>query len=310
MDTQHIPVYARFQWLNHQAVSTTLARFLHPPSIGRRGYDKVWMFRWLIYKQLMSCSYRDLESLTGIDYSTFIKFRKRLIATNWFARAFKQLTALIARQASSLSLILDSSFVAAYSGKKEQGAEYSGYYKGTGFKLHQIIDYETRLPLRQTVTPGARADVVWGRALIRAAPKTWNVSSLLADKGYDAQDLVWETKQKWRLARVGIPIRRTNQRQQSTTGLNYRSKAALRDLDPVLLNRRTEIERYFSRKKRVMNLGEERTRGLQNFRANCSLTSIMEMLDFVGTPRPIFPLFTKLLNQHPSIRSIRHSAFM
>lgn len=43
----------------------------------RRGYDKVLMFRWLMYRQVMGCSYRDLESMTGIDHSTFIKFRKR-----------------------------------------------------------------------------------------------------------------------------------------------------------------------------------------------------------------------------------------
>ena len=254
--------------------------------MGRRGYDKVWLFRWLIYKQLTGCSYRDLESLTGVDYSTFIKFRKRLITTNWFTRVFQQLTTVIAKHASSLSLILDSSFVATYSGNEEPGAEYSGYYENTGFKLHQLIDEQTRLPLRQLTTPGARADVVWGRRLIRAAPRTWKVSGLLADRGYDAQDLVFTARQKWRLAKVGIPIRRTSQKIQSTTDLNYRSKAALRTLDPVFLNRRTEIERYFSRKKRVMNLGEERTRGLQNFRANCHLTSIMEILEFVGQPAP------------------------
>ncbi len=232
MLTQHIPVYARFQWLNHQTVSTILARFLQPPAVGRKGYEKVWLFRWLMYQQLTSCSYRDLESLTGVDYSTFIKFRKRLITTNWFARVFKQLTDVVAQNTTALSLILDASFVAAYSGEREAGAEYSGYYESTGFKLHQLIDEQTRLPLRQAVTPGARADVVWGRRLIRAAPKTWKVSGLLADRGYDAEDLIVMAKQKWRLARVGIPIRRTNQRQQPTTDLNYRSKAAFRTLDP------------------------------------------------------------------------------
>jgi hypothetical protein len=39
----------------------------------------VTMFLWLMYKKVMQCSYRDLESITGIEYSTFIKFRKRLV---------------------------------------------------------------------------------------------------------------------------------------------------------------------------------------------------------------------------------------
>lgn len=49
-------------------------------------------------------------------------------------------------------------------------------------------------------------------------------------------------------------------------------------------NKRGEIERYFSRKKRVFNLGEERTRTLKNFRANCYLTSIMEILEWTTKP--------------------------
>lgn len=299
MYIQHIPTYARFQWLNHPQVITALAAFLKPPARGRKGYDKVWLFRWLMYKQLMSCSYRDLESLTGIDYSTFIKFRKRLIATNWFRRVFQGLTVVLGRHVKPLSLILDSSFVETYSKHRERGAEYSGYYEETGFKLHQIIDYQTRLPLRQTVTPGARADVVWGTNLIRAAPRSWRVSSLVADRGYDSSALVNLVKHKWRRAQVGIPIRRTTQklppslRQKDT--LNYRLTARDRTLTPKLLNTRSEIERYFSRKKRVMNLGEERTRHLQNFRANCHLTSIMEILEWVSKPTPIFLLFTKLL---------------
>jgi hypothetical protein len=35
------------------------------------------MFRWVLYCQLRGCSYRDRESMTGADYSTVIRFRKR-----------------------------------------------------------------------------------------------------------------------------------------------------------------------------------------------------------------------------------------
>ena len=86
-----IPVFARFQWLNNPQVVDILSRFLPPPARGRKGYDKVWMFRLLIYKQLMRCSYRDLESLSGIDHSTFIKFRQRLIGQFWFRQVFRLL---------------------------------------------------------------------------------------------------------------------------------------------------------------------------------------------------------------------------
>jgi len=60
-------------------------------------------------------------------------------------------------------------------------------------------------------------------------------------------------------------------------------------------NKLSEIERYFSRKKRVFNLGEERTRGLKNFEANCHLTSIAEILEWSTTPQIWWTLFTILV---------------
>ncbi|PIY97330.1 MAG: hypothetical protein COY66_00330 [Candidatus Kerfeldbacteria bacterium CG_4_10_14_0_8_um_filter_42_10] len=293
----HIPVFSRFQWLNHNLVIKVLSKLLIYKGRGRRGYDKVYLFRLLIYKQLMSCSYRDLESISSIDYSTFIKFRQRLIKKQWFTKVFQSLTRVIAKNLKDLNLILDSSFVKTYSGKNEQGSEYSGYKEKNGFKLHQIIDFETRLPLLQTVTGGAQADVVLGEKLIRAGQRDWKAHSLAADKGYDAQDLVWQTKQKWEFCRVAIPIRKTTQKltlEEQKKSYNYYQKARERCLDQTLINQRTEIERYFSRKKRVFHLGEERTRGLKNFQTNCYLTSIMEILEFLATPDTLLLIFTRL----------------
>jgi len=162
-------------------------------------------------------------------------------------------------------LILDSSFVETYSKKDEIGSEYSGYKEKNGFKLHQIIDYKTRLPLLQASTPGARADVVWGLKLIRAAPKFWDAKGLLADKAYDAEYLVEETKRKWEKIKVGIPIRQVRlskkpEKLNNIQGIsnNYNIKAGIRSLVKEFLNKRTEIERYFSRLKRIFNLEVKR----------------------------------------------------
>ena len=285
-----IPIYGRSQWLNQESTSKILERFLKPPTKGRRGYDKVWMFKWLIYKQITSCSYRDLETMTGIDYSTFIKFRQRLIKKLWFPAIFKKLVDSIADNLKDLTLIIDSSFVQTYSKKDEEGSEYFGYKKKNGFKLHQAIDYKTRLPLLQFCTPGARADIVWGGNLVRAAPKNWKVKSVLADKGYDADHFVHDIRLKWKKAKVGIPLRRLV---YPGNWLNQFLRRWPRSLNPKLLNKRTEIERYFSRKKHVFRLGEERTRHLENFRTNCYLTSIMEILEWMSQ---ILVLFTKLKN--------------
>lgn len=285
----HIPIYKRFQWINHPIVITLLARFLKPPRIGRKGYDKVLMFRWLIYKHLMKCSYRDLESMSDIDYSTFIKFRKRLIAQNRLSKIFKALSCVIAQCLPSITALLDSSFVETYSKHNEYGSAYSGYKKKNGFKLHQIVDFKTRLPLLQTATHGARADIKEGSTLVERAPPSWKLDGFLADKAYDGWEFVADIKQKWKGVRVGIPVRATVHERERPfpppVARNRHAKEADRYLKKRFLNKRTEIERYFSRKKRVFHLGEERTRHLKNFRANCYFTSVMEILEWSTTPQ-------------------------
>ncbi|MBI2888854.1 MAG: hypothetical protein HYY10_02940, partial [Candidatus Liptonbacteria bacterium] len=74
-------------------------------------------------------------------------------------------------------------------------------------------------------------------------------------------------------------------------GWNRFLKSLPRTLHRKLLASRTEIERYFSRKKHVFHLGEERTRGLTNLEANCTMTSIMEYLEYIAR---LIALFTKL----------------
>lgn len=289
MYQNHIPTYARFQWINHPKVISILSHLLKPPKRGRKGYDKVIMFRWLMYRQVMGCSYRDLESMTGIDHTTFIKFRHRLMRQGWFPRVFKFLTVRIASRLEAITAIIDSSFVETYSGHDERGSEYSGYKEKNGFKVHQIIDFKTRLPLLQATTPGARADVIWGHNLIRGAPPSWKVTGFLADKAYDSWEFVADLHEKWQGIRVGIPVRRTPKEKEtpndSAVIKNRKGKESDRCLTKKFLNKRGEVERYFSRKKRVFKLGEERTRTLKNFHANAYLTSIMEILEWVTTPR-------------------------
>ena len=289
MYTNTIPVFARFQWLNHPRVENILSKFLKSPERGRKGYDKVLMFKWLIYKHLMRCSYRDLESMTDIDYSTFIKFRQRLLLTHWFSKVFHLFSSIIARNIGSITAIVDSSFVETYSKHDENGSEYSGYKKKNGFKLHQIIDFKTRLPLLQATTGGARSDIVWGAYLIRAAPEEWKINGFLADKAYDSEEFVRSLRQKWKGVRVGIPVRHTIHERirpwPPPVIRNRQAKESNRCLRRPFLNKRTEIERYFSRKKRVFNLGEERTRQLKNFRANCNMVAIMEILEWSTKPQ-------------------------
>lgn len=275
---KHIPVFARFQWINSPVVHNVLKPFLRYSGNGRRGYDKVLLVRWLMYKQLMGCSYRDLESVSGVDHTTFIKFRRRMEVCEWFVRLFARLTKRLMATRDQLDLILDSSFVETYSKRNEDGSGYSGYKEKNGFKLHEIIDFSTRLPVFQAVSSGNVADITGGRDLVSRAPPDIPVHSFAADKGYDSEYFVHDIRQKWN-AQVAIPQRH---HKYDGNALNRRLRGAERSYDRDLYKRRTEIERYFSRKKGVFNLGEERTRHLANFRTNCFLTSCMEILEWLS----------------------------
>lgn len=281
MSFKSIPVFARFQWLNSPQVVNILAQFLKPPPRGRKGYNKVWLFRWLIYRQLMNCSYRDLESMTGIDYSTFIKFKKRLIERFLFKNIFIVLSHAVASELKNITALIDSTFVETYSKQDEEGSEYFGYKEKNGFKLHQMIDYETRLPLLQFATPGARADIVYGAHLIGAAPPWWKVRELAADKAYDAVNFVKDISRKWKGIGIAIPMRK---HKENDTWFNIFMKMWERSRNRKIYKKRSGIERFFSRSKGVFHLGEERTRGLKSFEANAYLVSIAQILEYSVKP--------------------------
>ena len=291
MYSQIIPVYARFQWLNNPIVISTICRFIKPNTRGRKGYDKVWMFRWLIYKQFMGCSYRDLESMTEMDHSTFVKFRKRLIAKLLFKNIFSILSQTIAQNLDAITAIIDSSFVETYSKRDEEGSEYFGYKEKNGFKLHQMIDWETRLPILQFSTPGARSDIRWGANLIRAAPEHWNLKALTADKAYDGANFVKDIAIKFPGIKIAIPMRR---HKRNDSWFNVFMKGRERTKSKKIYKKRSEIERHFSRKKGVFRLGEERTRGLTNFEANCDFVSAIQILEWLTAPQIWWALFTML----------------
>ena len=121
--------------MNNAVVQRTLRRLLPRHTRGRKGYDKLKLLLWLLYRQCMRCTYRDLESMTGIHHTTFIKFRKRLMARAWFEKAFEGLSGTLACRLPAITAILDSSFVRTYSGHAEEGSAYCGYTAAGGVQL-------------------------------------------------------------------------------------------------------------------------------------------------------------------------------
>lgn len=111
------------------------------------------------------------------------------------------------------------------------------------------IDHATRLPVLHITTPGARADVTLAHWLIGRASLS-----------------------------VAIPLRKTNHEKVTCIPEHWYNrflKSLPRSWDKNIYRQRTEIERCFSRKKNVFCLGEERTRRLQNFEANCSTLPLL-----------------------------------
>jgi IS5 family transposase len=287
MHFEHIPVFARFQWLNNERIFSLVARAFPYAGTGRRGYNPTLLLRWLLYKHGVGCTYRDVESMSGIHHTTLIKFRRKLQSQGQLERLFQAIVQAITK-GRDLTLIIDSSFVEQYARQREGGAEYSGYKRKTGFKAHEIIDFHTRLPIAKIVTGGARADVTLAHHLITQLPDEWAVAAFLGDKGYDSNDLVQQIKHKWDGVQVSIPVRRTSQAargcKRQETEKNRQAKRANRNLTISLYNQRTEIERYFSRKKGVFHWGSERTRGIENCATNVTLTDVMAQLEYLASP--------------------------
>jgi DDE family transposase len=251
---------------------------------GRRGYDKEILLGWLLIKKATNWDYRTIASMAGLSHPTLIRANDVFLKRHVYERVMIDCV----RKAYKKGLIrgkyvaMDSSFVHTFSKKGEVGSEgWNEFKQGYGFKLHLLIDAETKFPIAICITNGLSADSTLAIPLLKKA-RYWlkRCDYVLADKGYDWGDLVNWIAQKLH-AKAGIPIKKTRK------GKNYSWKAATKDfqlkakgrtLKKSIYNRRTAIERVFSVLKRTYHLGHEETRGIINFTKNVYLTLICYML--------------------------------
>ncbi len=251
---------------------------------GRPGFDKEALFGWLLIKKVTNWDYRTIASMAGVSHPTLIR------ANDFFLRKhlYEKVMLSLVKQAYKQGLIkgkfvaMDSSFVHTFSKKGEVGSEgWNEFKEGFGFKLHLLIDTETKFPIALCITHGLASDMTLAIPLLRKA-RHWlrRCGYVLADKGYDWGDLVhWIVKNLH--AKAGIPIRKykrgKNYSWEGTTR-TFQLKAKGRTLKKSIYNRRTAVERVFSVLKRTYHLGHEETRGIVNFAKNCYLTLICYML--------------------------------
>jgi len=251
---------------------------------GRKGYDKEFLFGWLLVKKAMNWDYRTIASMAGVSHPTLIRANDIFLKKHIYEKVMVSLV----KQAYKQKLIkgkfvaMDSSFVHTFSKRGELGSEgWNDFKEAFGFKLHLLIDTETKFPIAVCITNGVAADSTLAIPLLKKA-RSWlrRTNYVLADKGYDWQDLVnWIVKKLH--AKAGIPIKKHKRgKNYSWKGSwrNFWEKAKGRSIKKSIYDRRTAIERVFAVIKRTYHLGHEETRGVLNFAKNVYLSLICYML--------------------------------
>lgn len=253
---------------------------------GRPGYDRETLFLWLLIKKVTNWDYRTIGSMAGLSHSTLVRANSQFLAKGIYQKIFVQLVRLAYKKGLICGkyVALDSSFVHTFSKHGELGSEgWNGFKEAYGFKLHLLVDCDTKFPIALIITNGLAADSTLAIPLLKKA-KQWLLESgyVLADKGYDDGDIVnWIVKML--SSKAGIPIRKKSKLARGKKNrygnlLNWRLKAKGRTFKKSIYNKRTTIERVFSLLKRTYHLGKEETRGILSFAKNAYLSLICYML--------------------------------
>jgi hypothetical protein len=252
---------------------------------GRPSYDKEILFFWLLVKKVTNWDYRTIASMAGVSHPTLIRANQFFLEREIYQKVMVDLvkTAYKKNLIEGTYVALDSSFVHTFSKHGEVGSEgWNEFKQGFGFKIHLLIDCETKFPIAVCITNGLANDMTLAIPLLKKA-RYWlkNCGYVLADKGYDWQDLVnWIAKRLH--AKAGIPIKKVGNRGKNYSWegawRNFQQKAKGRTLKKSIYAKRSSIERVFSTLKRTYHLGKEETRGILNFAKNVYLSLICYML--------------------------------
>ncbi len=251
---------------------------------GRPGYDKEFLFSLLLMKRVTNWSFRTVAEMGGISHSTLVRTNTYFLVHHVYEKFFL----FLVKKAYQKGLIkgrfvaMDSSFVHTFSGKQEEGSEgWNGFKEAYGFKLHLLIDCETKFPIALIVTNGLASDNTLAIPLLKKARSfLTKCGYVLADKGYDDSEIVDFIVKAFN-AKAGIPIRKhkrgKNYSWKGTTS-NFQLKAKGRTIKKSIYNRRTAVERVFSVLKRVFHLGKEEVKGILSFAKQVYLTLICYMI--------------------------------
>ncbi len=253
---------------------------------GRKGYDKEMLFSWLLVKKVTNWDYRTIADMAGVSHPTLMRANDLFLRKGLYDKIFSSLVKKAYKQKllTGNTVALDSSFIHTFSKRGEVGSEgWNGFKEAYGFKLHLLMDTESKFPVSLCITNGLASDNTLAIPLLKKGRRQLkNCSYVLADKGYDDQDIV-----KWIThtlnAKAGIPMRRKSilakgRKNRYGNLLNWILKTKGRTFKHSIYNKRTAVERVFSVLKRTYHLGHEETRGIVAFAKNVYLSLICYML--------------------------------
>ncbi len=278
-----------FPYVKKISQKTALERFVG----GRPGYNKELLFVLLLIKKVTNWSFRDVAEMGGISHSTLVRANDFFLRKRVYEKYFAHLVHIAYKKGliPGRLVAMDSSFVKTFSKKQELGSEnWNEHKQAYGFKLHLLVDCQTKFPIALVIGNGIAHDSTLAIPLLAKAKKYLKKEGyVLADKGYDSQDIVnWINKMLKRKA--GIPIRKMPMKGKnySWTGAtkNFQEKAKGRTLKKSIYNWRSAVERIFGKLKRSFHLGKEETRGIRNFTKNVFLTLIcytLQLFDIMKT---------------------------
>lgn len=232
----------------------------------------------------MGWDYRTVSEMAGVCHTTLVRANDKFSGVGAYQKFLVCLVKLAYKQGliKGSKVALDSSFVKTYSAHEEDGSGgWNGHKEAIGFKLHALIDAQTGCLIALIIGDGVTHDSQVAIPLLKKArPWLKKVGYVLADKGYDDTDIV-EYIAKNLKAKAGIPIRempKNKRGKKKGNFLNWKLKAKGRTVKKSILNKRTEVERFFSYLKRVCKLGKDATRGIKRFVDNTYLACIFYML--------------------------------
>lgn len=168
----------------------------------RRFVEGIW------YIMRSGCQWRLLPE----DYGNWRAIHRRF--KQWSDKGIWEQLMTYVVDADKENLLMDATIVRAHACaagyvKSSQDAQALGRSKGgLSTKIHALVD-ALGLPLKFIVTPGQRNDITQAQSLIKGEKN----STIIADKGYDSDELIEAIKKQGCMAVVPSRIKRKKPRQ-------------------------------------------------------------------------------------------------